>query len=698
MQSKFGLKDLVTLVLLVGIVISVFLSMVQEDRRWDRIREIDQRLKSQETALARIEREGEQASNPSRDAQREVLARLDQVAAGQRQPIEMLAAVSAQLEALRRSSGESDAKLQERIAEIQHQAEERSRELEARLVEGRGKPDAAARDESWARPGVPVSWQAPWGYVNDPGAKPGFRTGGEFTEVFEAQPAKVTPFIQTDVYGRRVVDLVMQSLGDYDPRTLKLRGVLAEAWQYDPNGLWLRARINPRARFSDGTPVTAEDVRWTFHDFIKNPEIEAERDRSIMDPIVKVEALSAEVVEFTFKEPFFSNMDLALTMFVLPKHFYGRFTPAELNQSTGLLMGSGPFKLGSLDPNRQWSPPAPVVLVRNEQYWGGSRPPLDVVRFKAINDELARLTEYKNGQADMVTPSSPQFVSAQQDAEWVKTNQNLNWVNMRSGRSGIIWNCGPRNGKLTPFSDVRVRVAMTHLLDRERMIKDIWKGIGVVANGFFNPGTMGYDPDLKPWPYDPVRARELLAQAGWKDRDGNRVLEDEKGNEFVFELTYFGGGEIAERIAKFVVDSCAAAGIRCTLRQMDWSVGEPVRSRRDFDAMLMGWGANAPESDPKQIFHSDSIQNQGDNFAQWSNADADRAIDQARRELDPVKREVLWRAFSRVMHQDQPYTWVRVAPFIRFVKPQIGNVNMYPRGLELWEFFRGVSASPTPGS
>src|ERR1043165_3906871 len=252
---------------------------------------------------------------------------------------------------------------------------------------------------------------------------PEFRTGGEFTEIYEAQPAKVVPSIQTDVYGRRVVDLVMECLGSYDPKTLRLRGQLADAWQVDPQGLWLRARIRENARFSDGTPVTAEDLRWTFHDFIMNKEIEAQRDRSTLeDTIDKVMPLSDRVVEFTFKQPNFLNVDNAMTIFVLPKHYYSKFSPADLNKATGLLMGSGPFKFESIDPANQWAPPAQVVLVRNEQYWG-PKPPLERMRLKAINEELARLTEYKNGDADMITPSAPQFVTLKADPEFGPHNQ-----------------------------------------------------------------------------------------------------------------------------------------------------------------------------------------------------------------------------------------------------------------------------------
>ena len=360
-------------------------------------------------------------------------------------------------------------------------------------------------------------------------------------------------------------------------------------------------------------------------------------------------------------------------------------------------MGSGPFRLERVNVNDQWTPGEPLVLVRNERYWA-TPVPLERVIFRAINDELPRLTAYKNGEGDMATPSAPQFASSIKDPEWAANNQNLNWVNMKSGNSFIAWNCGERNGKLTPFHDRRVRLAMTHLLDREKMIRDIWAGIGMLSKGSALPISPASNPDNKAWPFDLAKAKQLLKEAGWEDRDNNGVIEDADGNEFVFEFTYSTGGEIAQRIALFIQDSCRAAGIRVTLRGIDWSVSDPIRKQRDFDAITMGWGANAPESDPKQIYHSASIKDQGDNFAQWNNPEADRLIDAGRRELDFEKRQKIWHEFELVMHNDQPYTWIRVQPFVRFVKPEIGNVHTYPKGLEPWEFFRAsgpLSTSPS---
>ncbi len=658
MQSKFGLKDFILMLMVLAVGVSVWMGMVQKDLQGVKIRDISSKLD---------------------DLSRQV------------------------------GSGKSQGDVGVQLAAVQKQLEELKGQLDRGVVAvrdpGAVKPSAqgnsaagGSRDESWGRPGVPIEWQPKRDFATDPRTVPGFREGGEFTEIYEAQLPKLTPFIQTDVYGRRIVDAVCESLGTYDPKTLELRGVLADAWQMDPAGLWLRVHIRPEARFSDGEPVTAEDVRWTFHDYVMNAQIDAARDRSTLaDSIDKVVPLSDHVVEFTFKEAIFLNLDNALTLFVLPKHFYAQFTAAEINKATGLVMGSGPFKMQRLSRDEQWSPPSDVVLVRNEQYYG-PRPALERIRIRCITDEMPRLTAYRNGEADLITPSTPQFATLSKDPEFAKDNVCLNWVNMRCGNSFIAWNCGERNGKLTPFHDKRVRQAMTMFLNREKMIQDIWKGLGQVSKGYFNPNSPGADPAQKPWPFDPKRATELMAEAGWKDRDGNGVLEDEKGNEFVFEFTYFGGGEIYERISLFVKDSYAAAGIRCVPRNVDWSVGEDLRKRRDFDSMTMAWGANAPESDPKQIYHSNSIKDQGDNFAQWNSPAADEAIERGRRELNFEKRMLKWHEFERVMHEEQPYTWIRIQAYPRLVKPEMKNVNTYPKGLEMWEYFRGGAATPGAGN
>jgi peptide/nickel transport system substrate-binding protein len=598
-----------------------------------------------------------------------------------------------------------------KLADIEQQVAQVNRKLESGAAVARGASAGAApgngvaTDESWARPGVKVEhWAAPHCAI-DPTTIPGFAVGGEFTELFEAQPAKLTPYISSDVYSTRVLDRVCQSLSSFDPKTLRMVGALADGWQIDPNGLWIRAHINPRARFSDGTPVTSEDVRWTYMDFINNPLIEAERARSTQDNLKEVKVVDGLTVDFMFKEAFFTNILIALGNPILPKHYFARFEPSQINQGTGVTMGSGPFRLAKLpsgpeDLANQWTPGQDVVLVRNEQYWA-EKPSLERLRFKSIKDDLGRLVAYRNGEGSMMLPTSPQFNKVlKEEPEFEKSNYALKWTNMRCGYSFIAWQCGPRAGKgLTPFVDKRVRRAMTMLLDRERMIRDIWDGIGIVAKGPNNPESPASDPAVKPLPFDPEKGKALLAEAGWKDRDGDGILENEKGDKFTFEYTYATGGEISERLARFVKDSYGKAGIVVTTRPVDWSRYQELLKLRDFDAITMGWGANAPESDPRQIFHSESIKEGGDNFTQWVNKDCDALIEKGRRTMDEATRMEVWRQFEACIAEDQPYTFVRVAPWLRFVKKDFGNVNTYKTGLEPQEYFYiSGRAQPAPSA
>jgi peptide/nickel transport system substrate-binding protein len=599
--------------------------------------------------------------------------------------------------------------MKSKLAEIEQQVAQLGRKLE-RGVELRPQAGATAADAaapapaSWARPGAKVeSWPAPHP-ATDPESIPGFAVGGEFTELFEAQPAKLTPYISSDVYSTRVLDRVCESLGAFNPKTLKMEGALADGWQVDPEGLWIRAHINPRARFSDGQPVTAEDVRWTNLDFIANPLIEAERARSTQDNLKDVKVIDERTVEFVFKEPLFTNTLIAFGNPVLPKHYYAKFEPGQVNQATGLLMGSGQFRMERLPSgpdqlDAQWTPGQDVVLVRNEQYWA-EKPALDRMRFKTIKDDLGRLVAYRNGEGSMMLPTSPQFNAVLRDEpDFVKTSHALKWTNMRCGYSFIAWQCGPRNGKATPFADTRVRRAMTMLLDRERMIQDIWDGIGAVSKGPVNPESPGSNPDVKPLPFDPEAAKALLAEAGWKDRNGDGILENEQGDTFTFEYTYATGGEISERIARFVKDSYAKAGIIMKTRPVDWSRYQELLKLRDFDAITLGWGSNAPESDPRQIWHSESTKEGGDNFTQWKNARADELIEKGRRTMDESARMAVWREFEACVADDQPYTFIRVAPWLRFVKRDFGNVNTYKTGLQPEEFFRlGGTAATTPAN
>lgn len=548
-------------------------------------------------------------------------------------------------------------------------------------------------DESWARPGVPVTHPKRYAAAGDAVNKPDYAEGGTFTEIFEGKPPKITPFTYTDVYGQRVVDDgVCEMLAAFDPDTLELCGLLAEAWQYDPNGLWLRVKIDDRAVFSDGKPVTAEDVRFTFHDFIFNPEIECERFRSTLSVVKKVVPISSKVVEFQFAEARFNNLDEALRFAIIPAHFYKQFTPQQINKSTGLLMGSGPWRLERLDPDDQWIPGEPIELVRNEEYWG-HRPAIDRLRYISIDDNIARLTAYENGLGDMLRATPEQYHAKLEDPAFVEKHHVLAWNNLRSSYSLIALNCGNRNGKPTPFVDKRVRRAMAMLLDLDRINRDFYEGLASVCTGPFNPRGPQSNPGIKPLPYDLDEARRLLTEAGWVDRDGDGVVENERGDRFVFEYFYSTGSTFAAKIGAYLRDQCAKVGIVCELQVRDWAIGESIRKARDYDAFAFAWSWTKPESDPVQLWHSRYIANQGDNFVQWNSPQADRLIEAGQREIDPAKRMKIWHELHQLIHDEQPCLFVLNLPWIRFIDKRVANVRPCATGIEKREMYIPVTGS-----
>ncbi len=676
MQNRFGLKDFI-LLLVVGFVgLLVIFDMLQSDRAWQKMNMIETKLEGVESMLA-------DSGSSDIDGLRDELAQLKTAIASR--PINITVSGVA-------TSGEVTASPAD--------------DSEVTTTEDDSNYSSNVRDESWARPGVPIDWQPEWSFTTTPKSVPGYRRGGEFTDIFGAQPVRITPMLSGDVYGTRVIDQCLQSLASIDSKTMETRGVLADAWQFPADGSWLRVHINPKAKFSDGVPLTSEDVRYTFMDFIKNPQIEAERSRATLDMIENVKVIDEHTVEFEFNKAVFTNLTYTMGTPILAKHFYSSFEPTQINQSTGLIFGSGMFKLKGLDPDNQWTPGEPIVLARNERYWGEDSPPLSSMRFVVVTNDLSRLVSYRNGDGDMVTPSSEQYASLSKDDKFVKENKILNWLNMRSGYSFIGWQCGNRNneeGNLTPFHDPRVRRGMTMILDRETMIRDIWEGVGEISTGPNSPSSPSSNPDVSPWPYDPVKSDQLFVESGWEDKDGDGIreyqLDDgvfEKGEKFQFEFTITKSGSSSERIVSYLRSQCLKNGIVCNPRMVDWSYYSQMLKNRDFDAMIMGWSANSPESDPKQIWHSSSILDQGDNFIQWNNSEADALIDQGRQTMNAAGRMKSWQAFHAVVHEDQPYTFLRVVPWLRFLKNDVGNVVEYPVGLDRSEFFRMQASTPTP--
>lgn len=490
----------------------------------------------------------------------------------------------------------------------------------------------------------------------------------------------LTPLVSADAYSAEVQQYVLESLLVRNPETLEWNGLLAEDWSTSADGLTITFALRRDITFSDGEPLTAKDVEFTFN-FIMNEAIAAPRSRAYLSRIERVTALDDYHVEFVFKEPYFNSLQLAGSLEILPEHFYGRFLddPQTFNESRGLLLGSGPFRLANPEG---WSPDAGVVeLVRNPRYWGPVSASFDRIVWRIIENDSARLTTFRNGDIDVYSARPREYQTLLDDKDITERSQNFEYMSPTAGYSFIAWN-QERGGEKTIFADKRVRMAMSMLTDVDRVLEEIFLGYGQPAASPFMPGSAQHDKANEAIGYNTEKARELLLEAGFQDSNNDGVLETPDGDNFEFSLTYFQDSDDTRRMVLFLRDLYARSGIIMKPNPTEWSVMVENIQQKNFDAITLAWTSGI-EIDIYQMFHSSQTVEGGDNFINYRNPELDAIIDAARGEVNEEKRMNLWHQAEKILVQDQPYTFLFRRNTMAFIDRRIHNLEKTALGLNL---------------
>ncbi len=508
--------------------------------------------------------------------------------------------------------------------------------------------------------------------------RPDFQEGDWHVQAFGLNLKTMTPLVSSDVYASNVQSYVLESLLIRDPDTLEWVGLIARSWDVSDDGLVLTFKLRKDVVFSDGQPLTSDDVVFTF-DFIMNDTIAAPRARAYFEKMKSVTAPDEYTVSFEFKEPYFNALSLAGGMSIMARHFYEPYLeePETFNQSKGLLLGSGPYRLQ--DP-KGWTPDLGMVeLERNPRYWGPILPAFDRLLWKVIENDSARLTTFRNGEIDIYSARPREYKTLLDDPDLSARTQHFEYMSPTAGYSYIGWNQGSVD-KPSRFADKRVRQAMTYLTDRERIIDEIMLGYGEVAISPFNPRSHQHNKALSARDYNPEKAKALLKEVGYEDRNGDGVLEDANGEPFEFSLVYFQGNEDTKRIVLFLKDLYAGAGVLLHPKPTEWSVMLDLLGKRNFDAITLGWSSGV-ETDIFQMFHGSQTDNGGDNFVGNKNPELDKLIDAARATVDESERMPLWQQTEAIMYDDQPYTFLMRRKTMAFIDKRIHNIEQTQLGL-----------------
>ncbi len=535
-----------------------------------------------------------------------------------------------------------------------------------------------------------------------------------------SDPENLNPYIHGDRGSSTVLNYIVESLlyAQNDP-PYTLKGKLARSYpEISEDKLSYTFEVREDVHFSDGKPLTADDVLFTMK-AIKNPEVLAARMRSYYLTVKDIRQEGKYKITFVCEEPYFKNdISLGLYLKILPKHFYdpdGLMDPVDIgslidgswekgphadrvrkfaeqfNQNFNRkVLGSGPYVIE--DVERDIVTQQKVLLTRNKNYWGAGKedfpPPgyMDKIVFKIINNQDAAFIELINGNLDVHGLKPLEFKDKTWSPEF--NSRFLKGIKYASGYIYIGW-----NNAHPIFRDKRVRQAMTHLTDRESMVKNLLFGLGEPVDSPIHKFRPEYNHNLTPYAYDPDRALDLLEEAGWSDTDDDGILDKVIAGQktaFKFEFLVNSGNQLRKDIALILQNELQDIGIVCEVRELDWSIFLDRVNKKEFDVLTLGWSGGGDVAFPPDsytIWHSSQVEGRGFNFIGFKNEEVDRILEDYRREFDPEVRIALYQRFQEILHGEQPYTFLWKQRGVTAYSRRFRGVTWYPVGPETQEWW-----------
>ena len=483
--------------------------------------------------------------------------------------------------------------------------------------------------------------------------KPDAPVAGTFNRNLDAEPENMNPVHINEVVAQHIADYVMDGLLFQNPDTFQWQPQLAENYEVSKDFLTFTFFLRKNARFSDGTPVTAEDVKFSI-ECVKDPAYKAANRMPYYDDVESVEAVDPYTVRIKMKKKYYMNLTVLASAGytpIVPKHVY--VDPNKKLEGAGLI-GSGAYKVEAYNRGKN------IMLVRNPDWWGKDYPDqkgmakFEHVNFRFIKEENLEIEMVKKGQVDYMEPIRPENFEKKAVGEpFGTTILKVQAENKRPKNYGFIgW-----NEKNPMFKDRNVRIALSHLFNRKQLIEKFYFGKAVEAVGPVYYKSPYISPQIKPIEYNPEKAKVLLKKAGWEDKEKKGILQkqiDGKTQEFRFTLLL--PNRDVEKYFTLYKEDLKKAGIEMEIKLIEWNTFSKLLDEQKFEAVTLSWGGGAIEDDLKQIWHSESAKPGGSNFISYSNKEVDTLIDKARQEMNDGKRKLLWQKVTKLIADDAPYT------------------------------------------
>lgn len=467
------------------------------------------------------------------------------------------------------------------------------------------------------------------------------------------------PLLTDSIYDDAVCQMVYSSLLKLN-KEQETEPYLAEKYEFSEDGRTLSFTLRDGLHWSDGEPLTAEDVVFTFTSladkdyageygsYISKVEGAEDYKNGKADSISGIKAADDRTVSISFEAPYGPALTNLGCIGIIPKHIWSKLSPAKWKEAKDVLqnpVGNGPYRLSSFSEGQE------VRFEKNKDFFLGE-PKTDKIIFKVLSEDTVT-AELRNRDVDLA------MVNNLKNADVEELTQQ--GFRIYRHPNNLFQYMG-LNDRKPVFQDKRLREALITAIDRKDMVEQLLEGNGQVTNTPMLSSSWAYPKDvsLKDYPYDPERAKQLLSEAGYSMKDG--VMSDASGNQLRFTLDVPLGNTIREQAAQIIQENLKAVGIVVELNKMEFpALMDKVVGNHDFDLYMMG---NNLASDPDLTAYwgkaaiSDVKGEMGWNISGFSTPELEKILADGAGSTDSAARKEAYKQFAVYMNEELPWIYL----------------------------------------
>jgi peptide/nickel transport system substrate-binding protein len=477
-------------------------------------------------------------------------------------------------------------------------------------------------------------------------SSPRDKHGGEYRDVATSDAVSFHPYLTTDTASGGYQGMVYTgALLRLDENTLEYIPNMAESYSISEDGLTFTFNLRKDMKWSDGTPITAHDFKWTYDQAIK-PE-NAFPYVSQLDFITSYEALDDYTLEIKIEEiyaPALGQMSGLITP--LPKHIWEKLDwsdPEKNPEINGPTVVSGPYKLA------EWKRDQFAIFEANESYWYHGAPNIDKYTIEIVPDQDIAYQKMKSGESDtgVITPENLEEARQLDNInlyEWWPAAASWSYIglNMREG---------------FPTSDINVRHGLNYAIDKNLLTEEVMLGQAKRLCSVYPETSWVYAPDVECYAYDPEKAKEAFAEAGYTFQDGKMV--DENGEQLKLKLIFGPNtSQVRELISVTVQDQLGDIGIEVEVQGLEWSsfLEATDSEEPDWDMFVGGWRATIEPHIMYTIWAEENIPEL--NSVAYVNKDVEALFEEAGKTYDTEFRKEKYGEVQRIIAEEAPYIFL----------------------------------------